>query len=119
VESFAEQLSDFLGIDPELSKKFLQDKHENRGVSQRHNSYRAWKRRLELAVRGFGPMPNGIKKTYIKIDRLISKKIKTGKKADYLISESWIRELSRYYQHSNRNLSDQFELDLAKYEYPL
>jgi len=118
-DSFARQLSEFLGIDADVCLSLLKDKHENRGVSKTYNHYRIWKRRLELSIRHLGPIPDIIKKYYFNLDHLISERIKTGKKAGYLMSESWIQELSIYYRKSNRILMNEYQLNLEDYGYPL
>lgn len=111
--NFAEKISNFLGINPELSKAILNNKHENISVSQRYNYYRALVRlklmpRLELLKF----LPYSFRKDILDF-------LKSGKKKDYKINQNMQTLIHEYFAPLNNKLQEEYKLDLTSYNYPL
>ena len=111
LDLFAEKLSDFIGIDSTQTKVLLQNKHENRPVSNRFNRYRMLRRKLpQIKLRNY--MPDYIHEQVIKF-------MKKGKKRNYHISKTMNQSLTNYFGESNAQLQDNFSIELERYQYPM
>ncbi|HBB32482.1 MAG TPA: hypothetical protein DDZ80_31970 [Cyanobacteria bacterium UBA8803] len=110
---FAEQLSDFLGINPETTKSVLLNKHENASVSHRYNIYRMLvRRRLFPNLNSLKLLPKSVRNNLLNY-------LKEGQKKDYQISMAMQEKVSDRLAASNNKLQQEYGLNLSSYNYPL
>lgn len=110
---FSEQISSFLNIDKNETYFHLNSMHENDGVSKKLNTYRKIKNNF------FNHIPQFIKRNDLikKVDVFLAKKLKSGKKENIKISCQNRKKLYDYYNKGNKQLADEFNLNLDLYGY--
>lgn len=110
---FIDRLSSSLGIDPHLSYKLVYQQHELRGPSKREFRYMKFKSKYLL---GFQPEKHLTTGRFI--DGLILRFFKKGGKPAIPIHH-WEKEIFELFHTGNKKLSETFNLQLDKYNYPM
>jgi hypothetical protein len=113
IESFSSQISEFLNINEKETKKLLNSKHENDGVSQNLNNYRKFKSKVS------GMVPQVLKQSKIvrNLDQILFKKLQKGKKQKVEMSDAIQQKVYKYYNEQNQLLAKEYNLELKKYGY--
>lgn len=116
-EQFAVSMADYLGIDPDETLELLQTEPENTGVSKRFNNYRRLRRRM-LSALNLGWLPEPIKTSLRKIDKVVRNAAKGGPKENLDMDSSSKEIIESLYSEQNKKLNKRYNLDLAKFDYP-
>ncbi|MCS4057064.1 hypothetical protein GGP75_002407 [Salinibacter ruber] len=117
VTSFAKDISSCLQIDRPQTEALLRNSHENRGVTQKRNTYRQFIRTYSLGQ---------VESLLDRIDRMmgsplmdrIDAVLDAGPKASYAMSEFQKEKIKDFFSRSNRSLEKKHQLPLSKYRYP-
>lgn len=110
---FILKLSQFLNIDPEISRGLIQNAHENKRISQADFQVESLRSKFGF-MRNFAPIVkfiNGIRK--------IRGVLGTNRHSDVDIPEEWYQPLWNLYKEGNRKLKKDYQLPLENYGYPL
>ncbi len=117
VASFAEKISSCLQIDSSETEALLRNGHENRGVTQKRNTYRQFIRTYSLGrVEALLERIDHVVGTSL-MDR-IDAVLDAGPKASYAMSKPQKGKIKRYFSCSNRSLERNYKVPLSKYNYP-
>jgi len=118
VTAFAKTLSSSLQIDVSKTETLLRNAHENRGVTQKKNTYRRLKRLY--------PVVNRIERLVNRVDRVtglstmnrFNAVLDTGPKASYTLSDEQEEKIQDFFSSSNRSMERKYQLPLPEYSYP-
>jgi len=109
---FIEKLSSFIGVDEKQSFNLINHKHERKGPSQREFTY------MKLIAKYFlGLSINNYLSLGKTANNLIINFLKKGRKPVIQIDE-WVQSLEEFFREGNNKISKEYDLPLAKYNYP-
>lgn len=116
LNKFCKELSDFLEISEVETKKLLSEKHENKSVSNDYNKYRTFRE----CVGKYVPTILKRNRNIVLLDGFIKNillKSNITRKPNY--SEDILHWIDSYYREDNNLLSEEFCLNMRKYNYPM
>jgi hypothetical protein len=105
---FSKRLFDFIGVDSEIGYRLLTENVRKARPSQLQYIRARWGLVPDIALGKLIPKP---------IHKMINRVV--GERAQINISDDWRQEVEAYYAPTNRQLADNYGLDLAKFGYPV
>jgi hypothetical protein len=113
VVSFSNKISKFMNIDASETFNLLNYRHENETVSKNYNLYRSFIRKHKRLIKMLSFLKTESLKKYLE------SYLKKGEKHSVEISDKQLLRINHFYEKSNKNLSEKYDLNLKEYGYYL